>query len=95
MKKLYAIILLLSALLIVPGTASADGWEFEADLSGSQEFPSVVVTNTTGNFEVEFNDDLTEAEFELEVDDGVAVTQAHLHCAPAGANGPIVAFLFG
>ncbi len=54
-----------------------------------------MVTNTTGEIEVEFNDDLTEAEFKLEVRDGVAVTQAHLHCAPAGVNGPVVAFLFG
>ena len=71
-----------------------DGLEFKADLTGDQEVPPVV-TNTTGEIEVEFNDDLTEAEFELEVRDGVAVTQAHLHCAPAGVNGPVMAFLFG
>jgi hypothetical protein len=27
--------------------------------------------------------------------DGVAVTQAHLHCGAAGQNGPVVVFLFG
>ena len=71
-----------------------DGLEFKADLTGDQEVPPVV-TNTTGEIKVEFNDDLTEAEFELEVRDGVAITQAHLHCAPAGVNGPVMAFLFG
>ena len=54
-----------------------------------------MVTATTGEIEVEFNDALTQAEFELEVFDGVAVVQAHFHCAPAGVNGPVVAFLFG
>jgi hypothetical protein len=29
------------------------------------------------------------------VQDGERVTQAHIHCAPAGANGPIVVFLAG
>lgn len=34
------------------------------------------------------------AHFRLVVRDGVDVTQAHLHCARAGINGPIVSFLF-
>ena len=37
----------------------------------------------------------TEAEFELNVSDGEAITQAHLHCAPAEEIGPVVVFLFG
>jgi glucose/arabinose dehydrogenase len=68
--------------------------KFEVELSGDEEVPPVM-TETTGKFEIEFNDDFTEADFELEVEDGMAITQAHLHCAPAGTNGPIVVFLFG
>ena len=29
------------------------------------------------------------------MNDGIRVTQAHLHCAPAGVNGPVVVFLAG
>ncbi len=90
MKKLCTTILMV-AFLAVSTTAygNDEALEFEAKLSGAQEVPPVV-TNTTGEIEVEFNYDLTEAKFELEVDDGVAITQAHLHCAPAGVNGPVV-----
>lgn len=42
-----------------------------------------------------FDPGLTEARFDLRVRNGVQVTQAHLHCAPAGVNGPVVVFLFG
>ena len=34
-----------------------------------------------------------ELEFEFRVNEGVRITQAHLHCAPAAVNGPIVVFL--
>ena len=84
----------LAALFIAPSVAYGDGWEFEAELEGAQEVPAVD-TDTTGEIEVEFNETLTEAEFELKVSDGEAITQAHLHCAPAGENGSVVVFLFG
>jgi CHRD domain len=35
------------------------------------------------------------AEYTLRVNSGVLVTQAHLHCAPAGVNGPVIVFLAG
>ncbi len=84
----------LAALLAVPGLAQADGWKFEARLEGAQEVPPVV-TETTGKFEIEFDETFNSAEFELKVKDGVAILQAHLHCAPAGRNGPVVVFLSG
>ena len=68
--------------------------DFNARLSGAQEVPEVI-TNTRGRFDIEFNKKLTKASFELSVRDGVAVTNAHIHCAPAGENGAIVVFLFG
>ncbi len=89
---LLAAIVLSMALAASP--ALADGLEFEADMDGAQEV-APVDTPTTGEIEVEFNETLTEAAFELKVSDGVAILQAHLHCAPAGANGPVVVFLFG
>jgi hypothetical protein len=94
------------ALLLAPGfagsvTADSDdngGLEFKAKLTGSQEVTDPaggVATDTVGKARFEFNDAKTELEFELEVEDGVRVTQAHIHCAPAGSNGPIVIFLAG
>ncbi|MBA2565661.1 MAG: CHRD domain-containing protein [Gemmatimonadetes bacterium] len=67
---------------------------FEAILRGRQEVPRVQ-TNTVGEAEIEFNEALTRAEIEVEVVSGVRITQAHLHCAPRGVNGPIIVFLAG
>lgn len=53
-----------------------------------------VGTDTTGRFRILFNRALTMAQFRLRVNQGVDITQAHLHCAPAGVNGPIIVFLF-
>ena len=94
------------ALILAPGfagsvTAGSDdngGDQFRANLTGSQEVttpPGGVDTDTVGKARFELNDARTELEFELEVEDGVRVTQAHIHCAPAGSNGPIVIFLAG
>ena len=90
------------ALLLAPGfagsvTADSDdngGLAFRAKLTGSQEVPGVV-TETAGKARFELNDAKTELEFELEVEDGVRVTQAHIHCNVAGMNGPIIVFLGG
>ena len=68
--------------------------DFRARLSGSEEVPPVL-TDTTGKVEIVLNEDETKAEFELEVLQGVRVTQSHIHCAPKGVNGPIVLFLAG
>ena len=71
-----------------------DGRKFRARLSGEQEVPPVD-TETEGRAEVEFDWDYTKAEFTLEIEDGTRVTQAHIHCAPKGENGPVVVFLAG
>jgi hypothetical protein len=84
----------LAALLAAASTATADD-TFKARLSGDQEVPPVTDQGTTGKFEIQFNRDFTEGEYTLRVDSGVRVQQAHLHCAPAGVNGPIIVFLAG
>jgi hypothetical protein len=96
MQKFWMIISSLVAILAVVGNAGGDeGLECKARLSGDQEVPAAIVTDTAGTFSLRFNDDETKAEYRLEVRDGVRVTQAHIHCAPAGQNGPIVVFLAG
>jgi hypothetical protein len=70
------------------------GMEFRASPDGLQEVQQVD-TPTRGRFKIRFNEDMSAARFELKVFDGMEITQAHLHCAPAGVNGPVVVFLFG
>jgi hypothetical protein len=103
MRKVVIITVALLALLLLSSTATSqvartaasdDARHFEAELTGAQEVPPVE-TETEGEITVRFDRELTEARFRLNVDDGVAVTMAHFHCAPAGVNGPVVAFLFG
>ncbi len=95
MKKLSTIVMVLFAFFAVGfAGGSQDGPEFQAMLSGSEEVPPVV-TNTSARAGIKFNADETKARFELDVRKGVRVTQAHIHCAPRGVNGPIVAFLAG
>ena len=71
-----------------------NGVKFEADLIGADEVPPFV-TETRGAFKIKFNEDFTAARFKLRVLKGEAITQAHLHCAPEGVNGPVVVFLSG
>jgi hypothetical protein len=93
-----------AATLVLPGLAGSvtaggsDGPSFQARLRGSEEVttpPGGVMTRTRGSAEFEFNESLTAIEFELEVKRGTRVTQAHIHCAPAGSNGPVIIFLAG
>ena len=73
-----------------------DGFRFTTFASGEQEIqpPGGVVTDTTATLRLDFRRDLSAAKFRLSVFEGRKITQAHLHCARAGANGPVVAFLF-
>ncbi len=89
-----AIIVLLVAVLGPTGIAAADEETFRARLTGDQEVPPVD-TAMTGKVKIQFDEAFSEAEFTLTVNDGVRVQQAHIHCAPAGVNGPIIIFLAG
>lgn len=88
---------MLAGLLAVPGAVYGDDdeeVEFRARLSGGEEVPPVD-SDTSGRFKVQFDGALTSGEYRLRVNDGERVTQAHLHCGPRGANGPVVVFLAG
>ncbi|SER30316.1 CHRD domain-containing protein [Nitrosomonas sp. Nm51] len=77
---------------------AAEELKFEAELSGAQEVttpPAGVETPATGSIEIEFDKALTQAQLSLTVRNGTGITQAHFHCASAGENGSVVAFLFG
>lgn len=99
--KRFSVTLTLAAFLAFVGTAyGKDLSTLSTDLSGAQEVSPPapaggVITVTTGNVTLQFDDGLTKVDFRLKVAQGTGVTQAHLHCAPAGFNGPVVVFLFG
>jgi CHRD domain-containing protein len=102
MKILHASVAL-AALMLAGGAIQADDdhdgghgkrEEFTARLLGDNEVPPVD-TETFGKVEIVFNKDETKAEYHLTVRKGVRATQSHIHCAPAGVNGPVVVFLAG
>ncbi len=97
-----SITLSLFAVALYAGSVSASGeLEFEAELSGAQEVPAVD-TRVKGEASFEVDDDYMSIEYSVKVktrgEAGVGllgVAGAHIHCAPAGQNGPVVAFLAG
>jgi len=97
-KRFVPVLLVIALVAAVGGVAANSGGddrEFKAALSGANEVPAVT-TRASGKAEFEVNSDLTKIEFELELRNATNIlgaAGAHIHCAPAGANGPIVAFL--
>lgn len=95
MKKLFPLLVLaLAALSFVGGSVAAPGRTFVAPLKGDQEVPPVA-TNAAGVAHFKLSKDGTSLSYRLIVANIDDVTQAHIHMAPAGVNGPVVAFLFG
>ena len=89
-------IVLFTLLLSAPAMAG-NAVNFRVELSGDNEVPPVDI-ETTGVARLHVNQALTEIEVNLDVMNGVNIlgaAGAHLHCAPAGVNGPVVAFLAG
>ena len=77
-----------------PGSVSAyQKRTFTAHLSGANEVPAV---DLKGAGEAIFNlsEDGTQLHYKLIVANINNVTQSHIHCGVAGANGPVVVFLF-
>ena len=66
---------------------------FRAHLSGDQEVPPVE-TNATGQATFQLSRDGESLSYRLIVANIENVRMAHIHRAPAGANGPVVAWLY-
>ena len=97
MQRLLISMVCLAVVLVASGTASANGVRFTAVLSGDQEVPPVD-TATTGKAKFIVNRAETALRFELDVRNGEGIlgaAGAHIHCAPAGQNGTVAAFLAG
>ncbi len=97
MKKLTIAIVLAMVSVVLMAASGGSGRNFTAELAGDQEVPPVV-TETTGKANFHGNNAETAIRFRLSLkraDGALGAAGAHIHCAPAGANGPVVAFLAG
>jgi hypothetical protein len=92
-KVRLILVFTLIALLAVAGSAMARPLNFRAHLSGGQEVPPVE-TNATGQAVFQLNSSGDSLSFKLIVANIHNVFAAHIHCAPAGQNGPVGVTLF-
>jgi hypothetical protein len=73
--------------------ASEHGRNFTAHLSGAEEVPAVE-TRATGQAVFQLDRDGSALHYRLIVANIEDVLQSHIHLAPAGQNGGVVAFLY-
>ena len=57
--------------------------------------PNPVVTDASGDFRLAYDDFDGTATYRIRLNDASRVFMSHIHCAPAGQNGPIVVWLAG
>jgi hypothetical protein len=94
MKKLYITLLLVIAVFVIVGiSAAASVNDFSAPLSGDQEVPPRD-TPAEGHALFQIRKGGSELRFRVTVSDIENVFAAHIHCAPAGVNGPVGVTLF-
>jgi hypothetical protein len=94
MARIFRTVLAIGVPLFLVVSVYAAPLTFRATLTGEQEVPAVDEP-TRGTATFRFDPGLREMRYDVRVATGVGVTQAHLHCAAAGVNGPVVVFLFG
>lgn len=68
-------------------------YNYGGHLNGRQEVPPVQ-TRAQGQIILHLNADTTELHYKLIVANIANITQAHIHMAPAGTNGSVVAWLY-
>jgi hypothetical protein len=95
---LMLVVLVLGAALL-PGTLAtakpSSSSVFRSSLSPAEEVSDpLVVSSARGNALLRLSKDGTELHYKVTVSRIEDVTQAHLHLAPAGRNGPVVAWLY-
>jgi hypothetical protein len=97
MKRISVTLIIILTMLFATGVVYASpsaSQNFVAPLSGGEEVPAVD-TDARGVAIFRLDRGASELSYKLIVANIQNVTQAHIHCGAAGANGPVVAFLFG
>jgi hypothetical protein len=95
MRKPGIFVLALVTVLTAAAVADAAGPKFRAKLNGANEVPGPGHPTASGYFFIQFNEDFTEARFDLTVKELDGATRAHLHCGDATTAGPIFIHLIG
>ncbi len=95
----FLLIVALAGLLVLPWSAAAnaqpDSRNFRAHLTGDEEVADEpVITRAQGQAIFQLSKDGTELYYKLIVANIENVTMAHIHLAPVGENGPVVAWLY-
>jgi len=94
MRKPFAALLLGVAVLALAAPVDAGDRNFVAHLRGRDEVPSNQ-SSAQGQAIFHLSADGTQLDYKLIAANIDNVVFAHIHLAPAGVNGPVVAFLFG
>jgi hypothetical protein len=94
MKRFVTWVVAGGVVVVGATTAVAGSGNFRTHLRGSEEVPAVV-TGAQGQATFKLSADGTSLSYKLNVANIDDVTQAHIHLAAPGVNGPIVVFLFG
>lgn len=96
-RPIKLVLLVLSVVLAtMPAAWAGAGGQnrnFGAHLSGGEEVPAVD-TNATGQAIFQLSKDGSELRYRLNVANIEDVVAAHIHLAPAGTNGGVVAWLY-
>jgi hypothetical protein len=85
--------MLVILILLSSAVALAASRNFRTHLNGRNEVP-VRATNAQGQVILKLDEDGSRLHYKLNVANIENVFQAHLHMAPVGENGPIVAWLY-
>ena len=95
-RVVFGLVIVMAVLLVSAGVAFGTGLEktFTASLAGAEEVPPVT-TMASGEVTFVLSDDGTRLAYTVTVSDISDVFAAHIHLAPAGSNGSVVAGLFG
>jgi hypothetical protein len=95
MKRFVLVLAAAASLALGVATVTASGHDrnFTAHLTGEAEV-GAVDTRATGQAVFQLSADGTELHYRLIVANIQDVLQAHIHLAPAGENGAVVAFLY-
>lgn len=95
MRKLtvFLAVFALAAAAALPVSALGQGKNFVAPLSGDEEVPAVE-TQARGLAKFQLSADGSELEYRLIAANIEDVLMAHIHLAPAGENGGVVAWLY-
>ncbi|MEX0863257.1 MAG: CHRD domain-containing protein [Acidimicrobiia bacterium] len=91
-RTFVTLVALVLTLGLMAPVAAAQTKNFRAHLSGGDEVPAV---DSGGQGQAIFRVDGDQVHYMLIVAHLDEITQAHIHCAAAGVNGPVKVFLFG